>query len=218
MGNNNPKGTTSGNSGGERPTRAVAILGPAGTGKTSLAEALLFASGAITRQGSVEAGTSVGDASPEARARRGSTEINLMHFDYMGDRFAIVDMPGGAGFAADGLGALPSVDMALVVIDPDPARAGLAEPMLRRLDELGVPHAIFVNKIEAARAGAVRDLIADLQPMSREPLALRQIPIREGGSGDRLCRCRTGARLSLSPRRRERAGRNSRCAQRAREG
>ena len=172
----NPKGTTTGN----KPSRAVALVGPAGTGKTSLAEALLFASGAISRQGSVEAGTCVGDASPEARARRSSTEINLMHFDYLGDHFAIVDMPGGTGFAADGLAALQSADMALVVIDPDPARALLAEPMLRRLDALGVPHAIFVNKIESARAGAVRELIAELQPMSREPLVLRQIPIREG--------------------------------------
>jgi elongation factor G len=161
-------------------------VGPAGTGKTSLAEALLFASGAITRQGSVEAGTTVGDASPEARARRGSTEINLMHFDYLGDRFALIDIPGGAGFATDGLTALQSADMALVVIDPAPERAALAEPMLRRLDELGVPHAIFVNKIENARAGAVRDLIAELQPMSREPLALRQIPIRARDGGDHV--------------------------------
>ncbi len=176
MASTQPKGTTSGN----KTTRAVALVGPAGTGKTSLAEALLFASGAISRQGSVEAGTCVGDASPEARSRRGSTEINLMHFDYLGDHFALIDMPGGIGFAADGLAALQSADMALVVIDPDPARAQLAEPMLRRLDSLGVPHAIFVNKIESARAGAVRELIATLQPMSREPLALRQIPIREG--------------------------------------
>jgi elongation factor G len=176
MGNDNAKGTANGN----RFTRAVALVGPAGTGKTSLAEALLFASGAINRQGSVEAGTTVGDASPEARARRGSTEINLMHFDYLGDRFALIDMPGGTGFAADGLAALQSADMALVVVDPAPERAALAEPILRRLDELGVPHAVFVNKIENARAGAVRDLIAELQPMSAEPLALRQIPIREG--------------------------------------
>jgi elongation factor G len=102
-----------------------ALVGPAGTGKTSLAEALLFASGAITRQGSVEAGNTVGDASPEARARGGSTEINLMHFDYLGDRFALIDVPGGAGFAADGLAALQSADMALVVIDPAPERAAL---------------------------------------------------------------------------------------------
>ena len=161
-------------------TRAVALVGPAGTGKTTLAEALLFAAGAITRQGSVEAGNTVGDASPEARARGGSTEINLMHFAFMGDRFAVIDTPGGAGFAADGLAALPSVDLALVVIDPSPERAALAEPMLRQLDELGVPHAVFVNKIETARAGAVRELIAELQPMSREPLALRQFPIRQG--------------------------------------
>lgn len=176
MGTTIPKGSKSGN----RGTRAVALVGPAGSGKTSLAEALLYASGAINRQGSVEAGTSVGDASPEARARRGSTELNLMHFDFMGDHYALIDTPGGAGFAADGLCALQSVDLALVVIDPDPARAVLAEPTLRRLDELGVPHAIFVNKIEQARAGAVRDLIATLQPMSREPIALRQIPIRDG--------------------------------------
>jgi elongation factor G len=172
--------TARGSNNGSRHTRAVALVGPAGTGKTSLAEALLFASGAINRQGSVEAGTTVGDASPEARARRGSTEINLMHFAYLGDRFALIDLPGGAGFAADGLGALQSADMALVVIDPAPERAALAEPMLRRLDELGVPHAVFVNKIENARAGAIRELIAELQPMSGAPLALRQIPIRQG--------------------------------------
>ncbi|HEX4847546.1 MAG TPA: GTP-binding protein, partial [Novosphingobium sp.] len=170
--------TQNGTNGGRAATRAVALVGPAGTGKTSLAEALLFASGTITRQGSVEAGSTVGDASPEARARGSSTEINLLHFDYMGDRFALIDVPGGPGFSADGLAALQSADMALVVIDPVPERAALAEPMLRQLDTLGVPHAVFVNKIEHARAGAIRDLISELQPMSREPLALRQIPIR----------------------------------------
>ena len=170
--------TLNGSAGGSAATRAVALVGPAGTGKTSLAEALLFASGSINRQGTIEAGNTVGDASAEARERGGSTELNLLHFDYLGDHFALIDVPGGAGFAADGLAALQSADLAVVVIDPAPERAGLAEPILRQLGELGVPHAIFVNKIEQARAGAIRDLIAQLQPMSREPLALRQIPIR----------------------------------------
>ena len=176
MGNIPAHGTPAGN----KATRAVALIGPAGTGKTTLAEALLFTSGAITRQGSVEAGNTLGDASPEARARRGSTELNLMHFTYLEDQFVLVDIPGAAGFAADGLAALPAVDMAIVVIDPAPERAVLAEPVLRRLDELGVPHAIFVNKIETARAGAIHQLVAELQPMSREPLVLRQLPLREG--------------------------------------
>ncbi|WP_374530073.1 elongation factor G [Novosphingobium sp.] len=173
-------GNQSGRAATGAATRAIALIGPAGTGKTSLAEALLYASGAIPRQGSVEAGSSVGDSSPEARARGGSTELNLMHFDYLGDRFALIDLPGGAGFAADGLAALQSADMAVVVIDPAPERAALAEPTLRLLDRLAVPHAIFINKIEHARAGTVHDLIHELQPMSREPLALRQIPIRTG--------------------------------------
>ncbi|WP_338468022.1 elongation factor G [Novosphingobium sp. ZN18A2] len=165
---------------GSRPTRAVALVGPAGTGKTSLAEAMLYASGATTRQGSVEAGTSVGDASPEARQRGGSTELNLSHFEYLGDRFALIDTPGGIGFASDGLAALASCDMAIVVIDPSPERAGLAGPILRRLDEAGLPHAIFVNKMDGARAGSVREILDALQPMSREPLALREFPIRDG--------------------------------------
>lgn len=182
------KASHNGNRAARAPvTRAIALVGPAGTGKTSLAEALLHASGTITRQGSVEQGSSVGDASPEARARGGSTEINLMHFDYLGDRFALIDVPGGAGFASDGLEAMRSADMALVVIDPAPERAALCEPMLRELDALGLPHAIFVNKIETARAGAIRELIAEIQPMSREPLALRQIPIRASeGGGDHV--------------------------------
>ncbi len=181
MGSTNPNGNPPGSKPTRAPlSRAIALVGPVGTGKTSLAEALLFASGTITRLGSIEAGTTLGDASPEARARRGSTEINLLHFDFLGDRFGLIDVPGGVGFAADGLAALQSADMALVVIDPAPERAVLAEPMLRQLDELGVPHAIFINKIENARAGAVRELLAQLQPMSREPLALRQIPLRDG--------------------------------------
>jgi len=160
-------------------TRAVAIVGPAGTGKTSLSEALLFAAGAIPRLGAVDAGSSIGDASPEARARCGSTELNLVRFDWMGDTFVLIDAPGSSGFAADADRALALADIALVVIDPDPARAALAEPTLRRLEKLGLPHAIFVNKIDQAR-GSIEDLLAALQPLSHAALVARQIPIRAG--------------------------------------
>ncbi|MDB5721906.1 MAG: elongation factor [Alphaproteobacteria bacterium] len=160
-------------------TRAIALVGPGGAGKTSLAEALLFAGGALDRQGSVDARTSVGDASAEARARSASTELNLMHFDFMDDHFVLLDAPGSVGFAADGALGIAAADLAIVVVDPESDRAILAEPMLRQLESLGIPHLIFVNKIDQAR-GSIRDLLEALQPMSSSPLVARQIPIREG--------------------------------------
>jgi elongation factor G len=157
----------------------IALVGPAGAGKTSLAEAMLFAAGATDRLGSTANGSSIGDSSPEARQRGGSTELNLYNFDYLGDQFAIIDIPGSVGFAADGARALAIADVAIVVVDPDPARAPLAAPALRALDELGIPHLIFVNRIDQAH-GRIRDLLSALQPTSVSPLIARQIPIRDG--------------------------------------
>jgi elongation factor G len=160
-------------------TRVIALVGPAGAGKTSLAEAMLFAAGTTDRLGSTANGSSIGDSSPEARQRGGSTELNVYNFDYLGDHFAILDSPGSIGFAADGARAVATADMAIVVVDPDPARAPLAAPALRALDELGIPHLIFVNRIDQAH-GRVRDLLSALQPMSVSPLIARQIPIWDG--------------------------------------
>jgi elongation factor G len=157
----------------------IALVGPAGAGKTSLAEAMLFAAGTTDRLGSTANGSSIGDSSPESRQRGGSTELNLYSFDYLGDSFALLDVPGSVGFAADGVRALAIADVAIVVVDPDPARAPLAAPALRALDELGIPHLIFVNRIEQAH-GRVRDLLSALQPMSVSPLIARQVPIWDG--------------------------------------
>ncbi|MEO5774864.1 MAG: elongation factor G [Sphingomicrobium sp.] len=165
--------------GESKGTRMIALVGPAGAGKTSLAEAMLFAAGATDRLGSTSAGSSLGDCSPEARARGGSTELNLYNFNYLGDAFAILDCPGSVGFASDGARGLALADVAIVVVDPDPARAPLAAPALRTLDELGIPHFIFVNRVDQAR-GRIRDLLQALQPLSVSPLIARQIPIREG--------------------------------------
>jgi elongation factor G len=160
-------------------TRVIALVGPAGAGKTCLAEALLHASGAIARQGNTANGSSIGDGSAEARARGGSTELNLMHFSYLDESFGLVDCPGSIGFAADGAQAVTAADLAIVVVDPDPGRAPLAAPALRMLDEIGLPHLIFVNRIDQAR-GSIRDLLEALQPMGVSPLIARQIPIRDG--------------------------------------
>ena len=77
--------------------RAMALVGPTGGGKTTLMEAMLLAAGAIERRAPGQ--LVVGDSSPEARARGHSVELNLAGFDFLGDRYAVIDMSrrGGAG-------------------------------------------------------------------------------------------------------------------------
>ena len=156
--------------------RVIALVGPAGTGKTSLCEGLLHAAGAIPRSGSVEAGTSLGDASAEARARGASTELNFARFAWAGDDYVLLDCPGSVGFAAETDAALAVADLALVVIGPEPDRAALAEPVLRELEARDIPHAIFVNKIEKAR-GTIDELLHALEPLSSVAVVARQIPL-----------------------------------------
>ena len=150
--------------------RAIALIGPNGSGKTTLFESLLHVSGATTQPGSI------GDTSPEAKAAGQTVELNLAGFEFMDDRYAVIDCPGSVEFACEMDCGLPAADLALVVIDPDPERAALLQPYLREVEQLGVPHAIFVNKIDQARV-RVEDLLAALQPLSTTPLVARQIPI-----------------------------------------
>jgi elongation factor G len=158
-------------------TRALALVGPTTAGKTTLLEALLLATGAVAkRAGQAE---TVGDSSPEARARGHSVELNLADFEFMGDRYAVIDCPGSLEFCADLDAALPAVDLALVVAEPDPAKAALLQPTLRELERLGVPHALFVNKMDQAR-GSLQELLTALAPVSAAPLVARQIPTWEG--------------------------------------
>ncbi len=171
-------------SGGKAATvRAVALSGPCGTGKTTLLESMLLAAGRIQRKGSVSQGTTVGDGSDEARARGLSTELNVAGFEFMDDRYVILDCPGSVDFMSEADHVIPAVDLTIVVADPDPDRAGLLQPLLRRLDELQAPHCIFINKIDKAR-GRVRELIAAIQPYSLEPLVARQIPIWNGAGAE----------------------------------
>src|SRR5690349_11363374 len=125
--------------------RAVALCGPCGSGKTTLLESMLHAAERIQRKGSVSQGSSVGDASEEARARGLSTELNVAGFDYMGDHYVVLDCPGSVDFASEADTILPAVDLTIVVADPDPDRASLLHPLLRRLDEFQAPHGIFIH-------------------------------------------------------------------------
>ena len=160
-------------------TRAIALVGPAGAGKTSLAEAMLFAAGATDRLGSTANGSSIGDSSPESRQRGGSTELNLYNFKYLDEEFALIDVPGSIGFRGRWRARRRHCRSGDRRRRPRPRARPLAAPALRMLDELGIPHLIFVNRIDQAH-GRIRDLLSALQPMSVSPLIARQIPIWDG--------------------------------------
>lgn len=156
--------------------RALALVGPTGAGKTALLEAMLLATGAVDRRPGGGGADKVGDTSPEAKARGHSVEINLAGFEFMGDRYAVVDCPGVLEFSAEADAVLPAVDLAVVVADPEPGKAIQLQPILQELERLNVPRALFINKVDQAR-GALDDLLAALAPISAAPLVARQIPI-----------------------------------------
>ena len=161
-----------------RSARCIALVGPYLSGKTTLLESILARTGAITRQGSMADGNTVGDASEEARHHGMSVELNVATVDFLGDSFTFLDCPGSIEFQADAVDALTACDAAVVVCEPDEKKVPALQLILKQLEDRGIPHFLFINKIDKAEA-RVRDIVPMLQPASTKPLVLRQIPIWE---------------------------------------
>jgi elongation factor G len=151
-------------------------VGPFQSGKTTLLEAILARTGAIQRQGSVEAGTSVGDNSKEARHHAMSVELSVATTTFMDDSYTFIDCPGSIEFIHDMRAALPAVDAAVVVCEADEKKVPQLQLVLRELEDQNIPHFLFLNKIDKADK-RLRETLQMLQPASRIPLLLRQIPI-----------------------------------------
>ena len=162
-----------------RGPRCIALVGPFQSGKTTLLEAILARTGAIPRAGSVDAGTSVGDAGPEARHHKMSVALTAATTSFMGDTYTFLDCPGSVEFSHDMRAALPAVDAAVVVCEADEKKLPQLQIILRELEDLNIPRFLFLNKIDRANE-RVRETLSMLQPASRVPLVLRQIPIWNG--------------------------------------
>jgi elongation factor G len=157
-----------------RSPRSVALVGPYGVGKSTLFDALMEAAGAPVKR----------PADP--RNRPSTTEIRVGHCTYLGDRWSVLDCPGSVEFAYETEAALRAADIAVLVCDPLPARAMAAAPLLKRLAELGLPHIVFVNRIDTLE-GSLADTLAALQAYAASPLVLRHMPITESGAnGDKV--------------------------------
>jgi elongation factor G len=162
-----------------RGPRCIALVGPFQSGKTTLLEAILARTGATSRAGSVDSGTSVGDSSPEARRHKMGIALTAVTTDFMGESYTFIDCPGSVEFAHDMRAALPAVDAAVVVCEADEKKLPQLQIILRELEDLGIPRFLFLNKIDRANK-RIRETLATLQPASRIPLVLRQIPIWNG--------------------------------------
>ena len=161
-----------------RSARCIALVGPYLSGKTTLLEAILARTGVIGRQGTMAAKNTIGDASEEARHHGMSVEINVATIDFLGDSFTFLDCPGSIEFQADAANALAGCDAAIVVCEPDEKKVPALQLILKQLEDRGIPHFLFINKIDKAEA-RIRDIVPMLQPASTKPLVLRQVPIWE---------------------------------------
>jgi elongation factor G len=154
--------------------RCIALVGPFQSGKTTLLEAILARTGAIARQGTVEAGTTVGDAGKEARRHKMSVELTVATTNFMGDSYTFIDCPGSIEFMHDMRAALPAVDAAVVVCELDEKKAPQLQLILRELEDQRIPRFLFVNKIDKADQ-TVQQALTMLQPASRCKLLARQL-------------------------------------------
>ena len=164
------------NGGPARAPRCIALVGPYLSGKTTLLEAILARTGAITRQGKVAEKNTIGDASPEARSHGMSVEVNAATTEFLDDHFTFIDCPGSIEFLAESAAVLPGVDAAVVVCEPDEKKIPALQLILKQLEDMGIPRFLFLNKIDKAEA-RIREVVSILQPASATPLVLRQIPI-----------------------------------------
>ncbi|MGO8953732.1 MAG: elongation factor G [Rhodomicrobium sp.] len=169
------QGTTNG-----RSPRCIALIGPHDSGKTTLFEALLARTGVTGHEGA-DIRKTIGDHSPEAQAHGMSVELNVANMEYLGDSFTLLDSPGSVEFQFDGMGALAACDAAVVVCEADDKKLHALQMVLKSLEASGIPHFLFINKIDKVGQGMAQ-VLTMMQTASRLPLVLRQIPIWEDGA------------------------------------
>ena len=155
--------------------RSVALVGHGAAGKTSLAEALLFATGAITAKGSVEKGNTVGDSDVQEKEAGHSLTSAVMNFGYEETHVHLIDTPGYPDFAGQAIAALAGVDTALIVINAQTGIELMTERMMRYASERKLCRMIVINKIDADNLD-LPGLVADIRERFGKQCMLLDLP------------------------------------------
>jgi elongation factor G len=132
--------------------RNIALVGHGSTGKTCLAEALLFASGATTRMGKIEDGSTISDWDPDEQKRQFSLSASILPLEWNGNKVNIVDAPGYMDFMGEVKCALRAVETAVLVVDAVSGVQVGTEFAWRFAEELGLPRAVYINRMDRDNA------------------------------------------------------------------
>jgi len=130
----------------------VLLAGSRSSGKTTLADALLFHAGEVSRQGTVDAGTSVSDFEKEEQAHHYSVYSTLLHATHQGKRINILDLPGAPDFIGQAIACLPAAETMVLVMDPDAGIDSMSRRLVKLAHNLDLPVAIVVSHIGEAGA------------------------------------------------------------------
>ena len=160
--------------------RNVTLIGHSSSGKTTLAETMLFATGATNRRGRVEDGSTVGDWDEEAIRRRISVAASVVPCEHKGHKINVLDTPGFIDFVGEIKGAVGVADAGIVLIDPVSGVEVGTELGWSYLDERELPRVVFVNKMDRENAQFQRAL-ENLRHVFSGTIVPVQIPVGEGG-------------------------------------
>jgi elongation factor G len=138
--------------------RNVALIGHRGSGKTSLAEAILFEAGKTNRLGSVVDGTTVCDYEDDEHERQMSIDAAVASIDFHDRKINLIDTPGDPSFVADALAAMRVVDSAVVVVNAVTGVEVHTERLWKRAADEGLSRLLFVNMLDRERADFFRTL------------------------------------------------------------
>ncbi|MHC5003437.1 MAG: GTP-binding protein, partial [Planctomycetota bacterium] len=130
--------------------RNVAITGSAGSGKTTLVEAMLHTAGVIGRAGRVEDGNTVCDSDDLEKEFHHSLDSALVHFDHGGAHLNVIDTPGVPDYLGSALSSMTAVETVVIVVDATAGIETVTRRMMKRAEERNVPRMIVVNKIDNA--------------------------------------------------------------------
>ena len=156
--------------------RNVALVGHRGSGKTSLAEAILFEAGVVNRLGKVEDGSTMLDFEPDEQERELSIGAGLASFEHDGRKINLIDTPGESSFVADTLAALRVADAAVIVVNAVMGVEVHTERLWQRADDEGLARLVFVNMLDRERADFFRCLDSLKEAFGQHVVAT-EIPI-----------------------------------------